>query len=87
MLPFEMPGKLKEAGFSGIVQKPIAFINNTVNENAFALWASKLVAAFAIEKGVDEKDVILWLDQLSRADSEDRFGIVSVPVLTTAITA
>ncbi len=52
MLPFEMPGKLMEAGFSGVVKKPIVFINNTINENAFALWTSKLVAAFTIEKGV-----------------------------------
>jgi arsenite methyltransferase len=87
MLPMELPTKLKVAGFDGIVQKPIAFMNNTMHENSFSLWAAKLVAAFAIGKGVDEKEAGLWLEQLDAADSEGRFGFVSVPVLTTAIAA
>ena len=85
MLPMEIPTKLEVAGFDGIVQKPVAFMNNTMHENAFSLWAAKLVAAFAVGKGVDEKEAALWLDQLDTADTEGRFGFVSVPVLTTAI--
>jgi ubiquinone/menaquinone biosynthesis C-methylase UbiE len=85
MLPMEIPTKLEEAGFDGIVQKPIAFMNNTMHENAFSLWAAKLVAAFAVGNGVDEKEATLWLEQLDTADTEGRFGFVSVPVLTTAI--
>ena len=56
-----------------------------MHENAFSLWAAKLVAAFAVGKSVDEKEAALWLDQLETADTEGRFGFVSVPVLTTAI--
>jgi len=85
MLPMEIPTKLEVAGFDGIAQKPIAFMNNTMHENAFSLWAAKLVAAFAVGKGVDEKEAALWLEQLDTADTEGRFGFVSVPVLTTAI--
>ncbi len=84
MLPMELPSKLKAFGFSGVGQKPIAFINGTMHGNAFALWAAKVVVAFAIDNGVEEKDATLWLDQLHKADSEGRFGFVSVPVLTTA---
>jgi arsenite methyltransferase len=87
MLPMEIPTKLAVAGFDGIVQKPIAFMNNTMHENSFSLWAAKLVAAFAVGKGVDEKEAASWLDQLDRADTEGHFGFVSVPVLTTAIAA
>ncbi len=85
MLPFEMTARLGAAGFDGVVQKPLAFINNTLHENAFARWAARLVAAFAVGKGIDKDDSALWLDQLARADSENRFGFVSVPVLTTAV--
>jgi len=85
MLPFEMPARLVANGFDGVVQKPLAFINNTMHENAFARWAARLVAAFAIGNGVDKKDSALWLAQLARADTENRFGFVSVPVLTTAV--
>ena len=85
MLPFEMQAKLEATGFGAVVQKPLAFINNTMHQNAFARWAAKIVAAFAIGNGVDEEDAVLWLDQLSRADREGRFGFVSVPVLTTAV--
>jgi SAM-dependent methyltransferase len=87
MLPIELPGKLSAAGFNGVVQQPIAFINGTMHENAFALWAAKLVAAFAIGKGVEDEEVVRWLDQLDKADVEGRFGFVSVPVLTTATAA
>jgi len=34
---------------------------------------------------IGEDDADLWLEQLSRADREGRFGFVSVPVLTTAV--
>ncbi len=85
MLPMEIPAKLEVAGFGGIVQKPIAFMNNTMHENAFSMWAAKLVAAFAISKGIEEKEATLWLDQLDTADTKGRFGFVSMPVLTTAI--
>ena len=81
----EIPTKLEAARFDGIVQKPIAFMNNTMHENAFSLWAAKLVAAFAVGNGIDKKEAASWLEQLDTADTEGRFGFVSVPVLTTAI--
>jgi len=85
MLPLEMPRRLVRAGFGGIMRKPIAFFNGTMHENAFALWGARIVAAFAMGKGVKEEDAMQWLDQLAQADREGRFGFVSVPVLTTAI--
>ena len=87
MLPMELPAKLIAAGFNGVAQRPIAFMNGTMHANAFARWAAKLVATFAIAKGVAEQDAAGWLDQLEKADSEGRFGFVSVPVLTTATAA
>jgi len=84
MLPMEMPRKLAAAGFGGVMRKPIAFLNGALNENAYALWAAKVVAAFAIGQGVPEEDAKRWLEQLDQADKEGRFGFVSVPVLTTA---
>ncbi len=84
MLPMELPRKLAAAGFGGVLRKPIAFLNGALHENAYALWAAKLVAAFAIGQGIAEEDAARWLEQLSEADREGRFGFVSVPVLTTA---
>jgi arsenite methyltransferase len=84
MLPMELPVKLEAAGFQGIAQTPIAFINTNMHENAFSRWASRAVAAFASAKGVDDEKVNAWLEQLQAADREGRFGFVSVPVLTTA---
>ena len=84
MLPMEMPRKLAAAGFGGVMRKPIAFLNGALNENAYALWAAKVVAAFAIGQGIPEEDAKRWLEQLDQADKEGRFGFVSVPVLTTA---
>ena len=84
MLPMELPVKLEAAGFNGISQRPIAFINTHMHDNAFARWASQLVAAFALAQAVEAGKVAAWLEQLETADREGRFGFVSVPVLTTA---
>lgn len=85
MLPLEMPRRLSAAGFGGITRRQIAFFNGTLHENTFAFWAAKLVAAFAVGQHVAQEDSDLWLHQLFQADSEGRFGFVSVPVLTTAV--
>ena len=80
----ELSAKLEKAGFNGITQRPIAFINTQMHENSFARWASRMVAAFALSRDVEEDKVNTWLQQLESADREGRFGFVSVPVLTTA---
>ncbi|MBO67887.1 MAG: hypothetical protein CL398_06205 [Acidiferrobacteraceae bacterium] len=85
MLPLEMPMKLSKVGFQGIVQKPIGFINSHMHSNAFAYFASKLVAAFAVSKGIAQEDALLWLRQLADADKSGDFGFVSMPVLTSAV--
>ena len=84
MLPMELPVKLQAAGFNGVAQQQIAFINTEMHENAFAHWASRLVAVFALAKGVEKGKVDSWVQQLEDANREGRFGFVSVPVLTTA---
>lgn len=84
MLPMELPRRLVAAGFGGVMRTPIAFLNGALHENTYALWAAKIVAAFAIGQGVPEEDAKRWLEQLDQADKEGRFGFVSVPVLTTA---
>jgi hypothetical protein len=84
MLPMELPRRLAAAGFGGVLRRPIAFLNGALHENAYALWASKVAAAFGVGQGIPEEDTARWLDQLAEADREGRFGFVSVPVLTTA---
>jgi SAM-dependent methyltransferase len=84
MLPMELPRKLAAAGFGGVLRKPIAFLNGALHENAYALWAAKVAAAFGVGQGIAEDEAARWLDQLAEADREGRFGFVSVPVLTTA---
>ncbi len=84
MLPLEMPRRLAATGFGGVVRRPIAFLNGALHENAYALWAAKVCAAFSIGQGVPEEDAKRWLGQLDKAGKEGRFGFVSVPVLTTA---
>lgn len=84
MLPLELPGRLAVAGFGGVARRPIAFLNGELHENAYAFWAAKIVAAFAVANGIAEDEAQGWLDQLAEADREGRFGFVSVPVLTVA---
>lgn len=87
MLPLEMGPRLSSAGFCGIARRPIAFFDGALHENTFAFWAAKVVAGFAVQQGVPESDVDLWMKQLQDADNHGRFGFISVPVLTTAVAA
>jgi ubiquinone/menaquinone biosynthesis C-methylase UbiE len=82
MLPAEMPGRMAAVGLDGASQRTLAFLNRALHENCLAYWAVKIVAAFAVSQGVSEEDARKWLEQLEHADKEDRFGFVSVPVLT-----
>ncbi len=81
----ELPQKLKNSGFSVINVTPIGFINQTLHQNSFALWASKLISIFALNNGMTRSDVEQWQEQLEAANHEGRFGFMSVPVLTTSI--
>ena len=87
MLPLEMPAKLARHGFAGAHCTPMGFLNNSLHHNSFAYLASKLFTHFALGQGIPEEDVTRWREQLDQAESDGRFGFVSVPVLTTAIAA
>jgi ubiquinone/menaquinone biosynthesis C-methylase UbiE len=85
MLPLELPSKLEAHGFGGIRRESLAFFNGALNDNAYALWAAKIIVVFAIGQGIAEDDARRWFQQLEDADEEGRFGFVSVPILTSAI--
>lgn len=82
MLPIMLPKMLPKLGFVGAVQKPVTLYETNLNENSYAYWVSKIVAAFAVSEGVADEDAKLWLEQLQQADNEGRFGFFSMPVLT-----
>ena len=52
--------------------------------NGDALYTENVIANFAINKGMSEKDVTSWRTQLAVAEKEGRFGFASFPVLTSA---
>ncbi len=82
MLPIEMPERLAAAGFGGVGQRPIAFMNRHLHESTAAFWNAKMVAMFAVVHGVEEAAARRWLDELNAADAEGRFAFVSMPILT-----
>lgn len=84
MLPFELEARMKGLGFTGFARRPLAFVNTTLGEDAYAHWAVKYVEAFALARGFDPADMARWVAELHQAEREGRFGFVSVPVLTTA---
>jgi len=84
MLPLEMPRRLEEAGFGGVMRRPIVFFNGALHENSYGYCLSRVAAAFAIGQGFPEGDANRWLGQLDAANRERRFGFVAVLILTTA---
>ncbi len=84
MLPLELEKRMSAFGFSGFKHQPLAFVNTTLGQDAYAHWAVKYVEAFALTRGFDKADMARWVAELHEAEREGRFGFVSVPVLTTA---
>jgi len=82
MLPMALPRMLSESGFVGSLQWPVTLFERSLNDNSYAFWVSKVVAAFAVGQGISRDDAEVWLQQLQQADNERRFGFVSMPVLT-----
>ena len=72
-------------GSAAFGANPSLFFNGALNDNAYALWAAKIIVVFAIGQGIAEDDARRWIQQLEDADKEGRFGFVSVPILTSAI--
>lgn len=84
MLPLELEMRMSGLGFSSFERRPLAFLNTTLGEDAYAHWAVKYVEAFALARGFDPADMARWIAELHEAEREGRFGFVSVPVLTIA---
>lgn len=82
MLPAEMSGRMPTAGMEVVEQRPVAFFNGAMHENAIGFWASRIVAAFSRTQGVAAEDAETWLHQLAAADQAGRYGFVSVAILT-----
>ena len=84
MLPMELPGKLQRLGYRHIKDKSLAFVITRRDYNSPALYTENVMANFAINKGMPEKDVTSWRSQLAAAEKDGRFGFASFPVLTSA---
>jgi len=84
-LPARLPPMLARAGFGNIRTLPVPVVNPNLHENAFAYWAARLMAAYAVGKGVAEARAQAWLAALDAAEEEGEFFYSSVPILTTAL--
>ena len=84
MLPMQLPGKLQRLGFRHIKNKSLAFVITRRDHNSPALYTENVMANFAINNGMPEKDVASWRSQLAAAEKKGRFGFASFPVLTSA---
>jgi ubiquinone/menaquinone biosynthesis C-methylase UbiE len=86
-LPARLPPLLARAGFANIRWVPVPIVNPTLHENTFAYWIARLMAAYAVGRGVAEERARAWLAALDAAEEEGEFFFSSVPILTTALAA
>jgi len=86
-LPARLQPMLARGGFGNIRTLPVPIVNPNLHENTFAYWIARLMAAYAVEKGVARERADGWLSALDRAEAEGEFFFSSVPILTTAIAA
>ena len=86
-LPARLPPMLARVGFGNIRTLPVPIVNPDLHENTFAWWIARLMAAYAVERGVAAARAEKWLAALDEAEAEGEFFFSSVPILTTAIAA
>ena len=84
-LPARLPPMLARAGFSHIRTLPVPIVNPNLHENTFAWWIARLMAAYAVERGVAQARATEWLNALDAAEADGEFFFSSVPILTTAV--
>jgi hypothetical protein len=76
---------LARAGFGHIRTLPVPIVNPNLHENTFAWWIARLMAAYAVERGVSRARAAEWLNALDAAEAAGEFFFSSVPILTIAI--
>ncbi|MHA1529100.1 MAG: methyltransferase domain-containing protein [Alphaproteobacteria bacterium] len=84
-LPARLPPMLAQAGFGNIRTLPVPIVNPDLHENTFAYWIARLMAAYAVARGIPAARTKEWLEALDAAEAEGEFFFSSVPILTTAI--
>jgi hypothetical protein len=87
-LPAELRPLLEGAGWRIVRRSPVTILNAAYHEDSFAYWAARLMAAFAVGRGlVSAADGEAWLRALGDAEGAGRFFFSSTPVLTLAAAA
>jgi SAM-dependent methyltransferase len=80
-----LPPMLARAGFGNIRTLPVPIVNPDLHENTFAWWIARLMATYAVERGVSKARAEEWLTALDAAEAAGEFFFSSVPILTTAL--
>lgn len=83
-LPARLPARLARAGFAAIRQIPVPVVDPDLDPESFAWGIARLMAAHAMQEGVDPDLAAGWLAALEAAQAEGAFFFSMVPILTTA---
>jgi ubiquinone/menaquinone biosynthesis C-methylase UbiE len=84
MLPVELSGKLEKLGYKNIKTQEINFFIRNKNDNSFPKYHEILMSNAARNKGVSEKHILDWQNQLESAEREGNFAFTAYSVLTSA---
>ena len=84
MLPVELSGKLEKLGYKNIKTQEINFFIRNKNDNSFPKYHEILMSNAARNKGVSEKHILDWQNQLENAEREGNFAFTAYSVLTSA---
>ena len=84
MLPVELSGKLEKLGYKNIKTQEINFFIRNKHDNSFPKYHEILMSNAARNKGVSEKHILDWQNQLENAEREGKFAFTAYSVLTSA---
>jgi arsenite methyltransferase len=84
-LPSILAAALRKAGVQPVRQRAVPILNTSYNENCFSTWLAKMVARYAVNRGVTAEEARNWLSEFAILEQRGEYFFSSTPVLTEAV--
>ena len=84
-LPSILPAVLRKAGIQPVHQRAVPIMNASYNQNCFSTWLAKMIARYAVSRGVAADEASAWLGEFASLEERGEYFFCSTPVLTEAI--
>jgi len=84
-LPSILAAALRKAGLQPVRQRAVSILNTSYNDNCFSTWLAKMVARYAVDRGITADEAKAWLAEFTTLEQRSEYFFSSTPVVTEAV--